>query len=103
MQLGRGFSVTKAQRDKVKDARCVVCLRAPCDPAHIISGALGRDDDPRIIIPLCREHHQLYDTGKLDLLAYLVPEYNDELGYAVSQYGILAVLRRVTNSRWRTE
>lgn len=92
-----------AQRAKCREQACVVCRRpAPSDPAHLIDRALlaAGQDDPLAVIPLCREHHDAFDHGRLDLLPYLEPHRRDELAYAVQRYGLLATLRRVTNDRW---
>ena len=38
---------------------CVVCLKSPCDAAHIRIGFIGigiKPGDDRVL-PLCREHH----------------------------------------------
>ena len=44
------------------------------DPAHVIPRSqvrAGPGENGRNIAPLCRKHHELYDTGRLDLLPYL--------------------------------
>lgn len=94
-----GFAASKAQRDKVRFMHCAVCGIAGCDPAHVIPRSLGGTDDPRAVIPLCRKHHGMYDTGKLDLLPFMEPLWRSEQAYAVSLVGIEAARRRITNER----
>ncbi len=46
---------------------CVVCLKSPCDAAHIRIGFSGigiKPGDDRVL-PLCREHHsEQHSTGE---------------------------------------
>jgi hypothetical protein len=53
--------------------RCVVCERAPVDPAHLVPQRLGGCAHPDCVVPLCRTHHRLYDHGALRLGLYLGP------------------------------
>lgn len=96
-----GFAASPAQREKCREASCAACGRSPCDPAHLIPRSLLSvgQDDPRAVIPLCRDDHRFYDEGSLDLLPFLEPLYGTELGYAVNRFGLVATLRRVTNTR----
>lgn len=96
-----GFAASPAQREKVKGAACVACGREPCDPAHLLPRSLLSigQDDPRAVIALCRDDHRAYDQGSLDLLPFLEPVYRTELAYAVNRFGLVATLRRVTNTR----
>ena len=95
------------QRAATRDRACLVCRghAGHCHPAHLIDRSLTTvgQDDPRAVIPLCPEHHRLYDdpigTGGIDLLPFLEPHYRAELAYAVERVGLLTTLRRVTNDR----
>jgi len=98
IKKGRGFAVSTAQRAKVKDARCLVCHSAPCDPAHLVGRTLDKDGDPRHVIPLCRRCHTCYDTGSLDLLPHEAG-FREEMGYAVSLYGSVSTIKRVANNK----
>jgi hypothetical protein len=91
---------SNAQRAKVRDRACIVCARGPCHPAHLIDRALGGNDDPRAVVPLCPSCHRLYDDGTLSLLEHLEPRWREELAYAVELVGMLAALQQITNSRW---
>jgi hypothetical protein len=101
--MSTAFAVSPAQREKVAEQACVVCWRGPCDPAHLIPRSLVADHlgDPIRVVPLCREHHRLYDTGELDLLPHL-RQWRREVSHAVAIHpgGILGALDRITNTRW---
>jgi hypothetical protein len=101
---GFGFEVSQAQRQKIRGRVCVVCWRAPCDPAHLIDRSIAADrkGDPLRVIPLCRQHHDAYDRGELDLLPELGDEYIDEIAHAVVIHprGIIGALERMTNRKW---
>jgi hypothetical protein len=94
------FAASPAQRKKVRFEQCVVCEFPECDPAHTVSKAMGGDDDPRAVVPLCRECHRAYDTGTLSLLEHLEPSHREELAYAVQQVGMVTALQLLTNRRW---
>lgn len=102
---GKGFAVSKAQREHVRGRKCAVteCFREDVDAAHLIGRGFLPDTtgDPLAVIPLCRPHHRLYDDKKLDLLGDLEPSYRAELAYAVEHAGLIAVLEHVTNLRWQ--
>lgn len=101
--MKRGISqASPAQRHKVASMPCIVTGWGPCDPAHLIDRSLTTvgQDDPRAVVPLRRDVHRMYDTGHFDLLPYLEPNYREELAFAVERVGLLATLRRVTNTRW---
>lgn len=55
--------------DKIKRSmndECFLCRRSGCDPAHILPKSLfGRyADKDWNIIPLCRDHHTLFDDDR---------------------------------------
>jgi predicted restriction endonuclease len=79
--------------------RCRVCRSSPVDAAHLVARSrVGppRGEDPRNIVGLCREHHQAFDSGGLDLLPYLSLA---EQGYVAELVGLVEGLRRMTNQR----
>jgi hypothetical protein len=98
LKQGKGFAVSKAQREKVKDAQCVVCLSLGCDPAHLVDRVLDKDGDPRWVIPLCRTHHRAYDYEGYDLLPY-ESEFREEMAWAVLHYGSVHCVKRVANNK----
>lgn len=89
------------QRAAVAGKHCLVCPVKRVDPAHLIPVGVCHDGDgdPRAVVPLCRTHHRAYDTGELDLLPYLEPTFRVALAFAVERYGLIATMRRVTNTR----
>jgi hypothetical protein len=91
---------SEAQRAKVDGRACLACGQRPVDPAHLVARALGGCDQPDCCVPLCRTHHRAYDRGQLDLLPWLEPRYRAELAHGLLHLGLLALLRRVTGTRW---
>lgn len=90
-----------AQRAKVAGDACLVCRKRPVDPAHLVPRSRGGCDEPECCVPLCRAHHRLYDRAELDLLPYVEPGYRAEVAHALTHIGLIAVLRRVTGTRWQ--
>lgn len=89
-----------AQRAKVKGWRCLVCsISTRIDPAHLIARSVGGCDDALCVVALCRSCHRRYDSGALDLVAYLEPEHRAEAAHAVQHVGLAAALRRISNTR----
>jgi hypothetical protein len=49
--------------DYIREQKCIVCYRSPCDPDHLNQIGMGRNrKSPELIehyscIPLCRSHH----------------------------------------------
>ena len=95
------FAASNAQQRKVSGQPCLVCWQLPADPAHLIDRGLvpDREGEPLRVVPLCREHHDAYDRGELDLLPHLKRSPR-ELGYAVEIFGLIGTLERVTNRKW---
>lgn len=81
---------------------CIVCWRSPTDRAHLIDRSLAPDpySDPARVVYLCREHHDVYDDHRLDLLPYLEPRHRHELARAVEVHGLIGTLERVTGCSW---
>jgi hypothetical protein len=74
--------------------------------AHLAPRAQGGCDDPDCVVPLCWMHHRAYDTGALELLRHLEPEWRIELVHAVLHLGPdrrFAALGARTPLRWLTE
>jgi hypothetical protein len=89
-----------AQRAKVAGRRCLVCRSATrIDPAHLIARSVGGCDDALCVVALCRSCHRRYDSGALDLVAYLEPDHRAEAAHAVAHVGLAAALRRISNTR----
>lgn len=87
-------------RAKVKaEGRCRSCgLGIYLEAAHIIprSRVTAGGEDPRNIVPLCRDCHTQQHGPGLDLLPLLT---RDEQAYAVELVGIAEAYRRTTGER----
>ena len=89
-----------AQRAKVAGSSCLVCdATAPIDPAHLVPRSLGGCDHPLCVVALCRSCHRRYDTGDLDLVAWLEPDHRAEAAHAVAHLGLARALRRISGAR----
>jgi hypothetical protein len=91
---------SRAQRDAVRGARCIVCGTARAiDPAHLVPRALGGCDHALCVVALCRVHHRAYDRGALDLLPYLEPRHRAQAAHAVEHLGLAGAVRRLSGAR----
>jgi hypothetical protein len=72
------------QRRKVAGVFCLVCGRAPVDPARLVPQRLGGCEAADCVVPLCRTHHRFFDGGRLVLAPYLGPEFERELRHALT-------------------
>ncbi|HEX3803152.1 MAG TPA: hypothetical protein VHV75_09950 [Solirubrobacteraceae bacterium] len=93
------------QRQFVRGKFCLECGTAPADPCHIIDRSLLGEgqDDTRAVFPLCRTHHDAYDSRSLDALPLLEQDgWREHLAFAVGRFGLVRTLERVTGERWRT-
>jgi|SRR5687768_14287697 len=54
-----------------KEGTCRICRRGNPEPAHLWHRGLGGSMDADNIVPLCRTHHHLFDSHRIDLLPYL--------------------------------
>ena len=88
------------QRCKVAELTCLVCGRTPVDPAHLVPRRLGGCDSPDCVVPLCRTHHRLFDTGRLVLVPYLGPELEGELRHALTHVTCGALEAALTLGGW---
>jgi hypothetical protein len=88
------------QRCKVAALRCLVCGRSPVDPAHLVPQRLGGCNSADCVVPLCRTHHRLFDSGRLVLAAWLVPELEQELRHALTHVGCAELEAALTGGGW---
>jgi hypothetical protein len=94
------FGASEAQRRKIVGGACVVCQQTKSiTPAHLAPRSLGGCDHPDCVVPLCWLHHRAYDTGRLELLAYLEPRWRNEIAHAVLHLGLIAAVRRLRGRR----
>jgi hypothetical protein len=110
---GRGFSVAKPQRAKLKGLVCVGCGRDveddpnwTLDPAHLWPRRFGGCGHKLCVVPLCRHLyitdqgcHLLYDAGKLDIHGKLVDRgYFKEMAHAIEAHEVspLTLVNRLT-------
>lgn len=113
LNAGRGFSVAKPQRAKLKGLVCVGCGRDveddpnwTLDPAHLWPRRFGGCDHPLCVAPLCRHTylsdqgcHPLYDAGKLDIHGRLVDGgYWAEMAHVIEVHEVspLSLVNRLT-------
>ena len=93
----------EARRKVETEGCCRWCGRpGAIEAAHIIPRSRvrpGPGEDARNIVPLCRDHHALFDSNRLDLLPVLTLE---EQAYAVSLFGTYEALIRMSGQRWET-
>lgn len=95
-----GDAASDAQRAKIVGAACVVCRQTKgLTPAHLAPRGMGGCDHPDCVVAMCRLHHRAYDTGRLDLLAYLEPRWRSEIAHAVGHLGLISAYRRLTGGR----
>ena len=83
----RRLPASEEQRRKVSGSACLVCGREAVDPAHLVPQRLGGCESPDCVVPLCRAHHRLFDTGRLGLVGFLGPEHERELRHALMHVG----------------
>lgn len=63
---GRGMSRTSVKKRFLKNQTCVVCGWDRClDAAHIVGAADGGSMEESNLMPLCPNHHRLFDNGNL--------------------------------------
>lgn len=51
------------------------------------------------MIPLCRQHHNAYDTGRLDLYAAVTQMYPEQYEHMVAHLGVQGAEWRLRNER----
>jgi len=113
LKPGRGFAVTKAQREKVKGLPCVNCGREATeylaiDPGHLSKrGSQGGCDHILCVVPLCRDMHggchRPFDNGELDIYPALQTKgYWAEMAHAVEAHQVSPSLlvTRLSGGRW---
>jgi hypothetical protein len=88
------------QGRKVAGALCLVCGRAPVDPAHLVPQRLSGCASPDCVVPLCRTHHRLFYTNRLILAPYLGPEVERQLRHALTHVGYAELEAALTRSGW---
>ena len=81
---------------KTAGSACIVCLQTKgLTPAHLVPRSLGGCDHPDCVVPLCWKHHRAYETGRLDLVPHLEPDWRIEAAHAVLHLGLAGALRRL--------
>lgn len=108
MKRGRGFAASPAQQRKVKGRPCIVCgldgYEAQIHAAHVYPRRLQSCECAEGVVPLCSEHHHLYDdqSEPFDLLRHLVQGYHVELVHAIAVHHvpIRELLDQVTGAKW---
>lgn len=114
LKPGKGFSASKAQRDKVRLLPCVGCGHGDdgfgfqeetgVDPAHLWPRGKGGCDHPDCVLPLCRTCHRLFDQGELDLLPRLAgtEAWAKEQAHPILAHGVSPVelVRRLSGGSY---
>ncbi len=77
----------------------LVCDRKLEDPVHMVRRTDGGCDHPDCVIPLCRTHHRLYDSGQLNLGIYLGRGCRPERAHARTHVSE-RVLRASSREAW---
>jgi 5-methylcytosine-specific restriction endonuclease McrA len=95
--IRRDYTAGRAKCDT--EGHCRICGDDNPEAAHIIPRSQvapphGEHEDN--IVPLCRDCHRSYDTGRLDILPVLTRR---EQAKAVELHGLMGALRRITNDR----
>ena len=94
------LSASDVQRAKIVGSACVVCAQTKgVTPAHLAPRSMGGCDEPDCVVPLCWMHYRGYDTGRLELLPYLEPDWRDEVAHAVMHLGLMGAVRRLAPGR----
>jgi hypothetical protein len=94
------MAASEAQREKITGRCCVVCRQTKSiTPAHLTPRSLGGCDHSDCVVPLCWMHHRAFDTGQLELLPYLEPQWRVEVAHAVLHLGLIGALRRLAPAR----
>lgn len=60
----RGPLRDPAYRRYLRDKPCVVCGWLKCDAAHTENNGLSSKGPDSSCVPLCRDHHREYDSGR---------------------------------------
>jgi hypothetical protein len=97
---GRRVRASEAQCAKVAGAACLVCERAPVDPAHLVPQRFGGCEDADCVVPLCRAHHRIFDRARLALAPYLDGKFAAELAHAQSHVGAKRLRRALEGGGW---
>ena len=94
------FGASESQREKIVGGACVVCRQTKgITPAHQAPRSQGGCDHPDCVVPLCWTHHRAYDTGRLELLPHLEPDWRAEVAHAVEHLGLIGAVRRLAPGR----
>lgn len=102
------MNASAAQRKKVKELHCLVCgmdrFETKIDPAHVYASRYAHCECPDGVVPLCREHHRIYDdlNSSFDLMPYLLNGWRTELVHAIVEHGArpFHVFEIVTGMQW---
>lgn len=108
LKQGKGFAASKAQRDKVRDLRCIVTgldrFETTIHPMHAWDRSRGGCDHPLCVVPGSAEIHRLYDEKKLDILPALVTNgYFAEMAHVIEAHEVspTRLIERLTCSEWK--
>lgn len=91
---------SEPQREKVAGLRCLVCDKAPVDPAHIVPQRLGGCAHPLCVVGLCRSCHRAYDRNGFALGPHLQGACQRELEHAREHASEAALAAALAGQGW---
>ncbi len=69
--------------DSLRELKCVICRKSPCDPAHVrygSGGGMGLKPGDDCALPLCHEHHmEQHRIGEIIFWLKYITEYDSLL------------------------
>jgi hypothetical protein len=99
LQRTASLAATDSQRAVVEGRPCIACgATRRIDAAHLIPKALGGCGDA-VAQPPSAVCNPAYDSGELDLLAYLEPAWGAQFAHAVGHVGLIGALWRIAATR----
>lgn len=88
----------KTLRDSYKSMHCVACNRRGCDPCHLRTYAVTREDNPDNMVPMCRRCHSQQGQEGFKKMCEKYPRFEPNLnakGYFVEQvFGVWKLVKR---------
>lgn len=88
----------KKVRDSYKTLNCVACGSRGCDPCHVRTYAVTREDNPDNIIPLCRVHHAMQGAKGFNYMMDRFPTMKNHLnamGFFIEDiFGVKKLIKR---------
>lgn len=94
---------TDEQKERVAGYACIVCGKHvdECEPMHVVDRGhpkMTEDaaNDVRAVVPGCHWCHLEVHEGKVELLAYLEPDWRNSQEWAAGAIGLASAYRALT-------